>query len=137
MSDLIEGLQEARDGLKNKDWRKTQGILRQLFPTSGNNKFIGDLLRAGLGAQKNGEIAQAEILFWLAIDIYESGRDENAEVLTAIQLLADMYKKGDRPADMQNLCDKTFLTVLGAAEGLHRSIKSLTKQLNDSERASR
>lgn len=136
MSDLIEGLKEAREGLKNRDWRKTQAILRQVFPTSTNSKFIGDLLRAGLGAQKNGDLEQAELLFWLAIDIYDSGRDENAEVLTAIHLLADIYQKGNRSSDLQHLSDRTFLMVLGAAEGLHRSIKSLTKQLNDNERLS-
>jgi hypothetical protein len=135
MSDLIERLQEARAGLRERDWRKTQSILREIFPASTNSKFIGDLLRAGLGAQKQGNIEQAELLFWLAIDIYDVGRDENAEVLTAINLLAEMYKKGERSEDLQLLSDRTFMLVLGAAEGLHRSIKSLTKQLADSERS--
>jgi len=135
MSDLIESLKEARAGLRERDWRKTQSILHQIFPASANSKFIGDLLRAGLGAQKQGHIEQAELLFWLAIDIYDVGRDENAEVLTAINLLAEMYKKSGRSGDLQILSDKTFMLVLGAAEGLHRSIKSLTKQLADSERS--
>jgi hypothetical protein len=46
-----------------------------------------------------------------------------------------MYKKSGRSGDLQILSDKTFMLVLGAAEGLHRSIKSLTKQLADSERS--
>ena len=104
-----------------------------MYPASTNSKYIADLMRAAVSAQRNSDHAQAEQALWLAIEIYESGRDENADVLTAIRMLADTYNKMGRTNEAQMLNNRTFMLVLIASEGLLRSVKSLTKQLAERE----
>lgn len=136
MTLLVEGLKEARQALQSRDWRKAQAILRHVFPHSTNSKFIAELLRAGMLAQRDGELEQAEHLYWLAIEIYESGRDENGEVVTAIRMLSEMLTKVGRHDDHRALCERTFPLVLTTAEGLNRVIKSLNRQLSEHEQKS-
>ncbi|HEY9719421.1 MAG TPA: hypothetical protein V6C69_18225 [Trichormus sp.] len=131
MSDLLEGLSQAREHIRNREWPKAHAILKRVFPTVPNSKYIGDCLRAGLGAMRDNKIDEAQELFWLAIDIYDCGRDENSEVITAIKILSDYYIKTGRIEDQERLSNRTFTLVIAAAEGMQRSIKSLTKQLNE------
>jgi len=130
----VEDLRAAREALKEKEWPKAREILRRMFPASVNTKFIGDLLRSAISAQRVNDIDQVEECVWLAVEIYENGRDENSDVLTAIRMLADIYNKSGRSRELQILSNHTFMLVLISAEGLLRSVKSLTKQLHDAER---
>ena len=130
----VEDLRAAREALKEKEWPKAREILRRMFPASVNTKFIGDLLRSAISAQRVNDIEQVEECVWLAVEIYENGRDENSDVLTAIRMLADIYNKSGRSRELQILSNHTFMLVLISAEGLLRSVKSLTKQLHDAER---
>jgi len=131
MSDLLAGLRDAREHIRNREWPKAHSILKQIFPTVSNSKYIGDCLRAGLGAMRDNNMEEALELLWLSIDIYDCGRDENSEVITAIKILSDYYIKAGRMEDHERLSNRTFTLVIAAAEGLQRSIKSLTKQLNE------
>jgi len=135
MSDLLDGLKQAREHIRNREWPKAHGILKSIFPTVSNSKYIGDCLRAGLGALRDEKLDEAQELFWLAIDIYDCGRDENSEVITAIKLLSDYYVKNGRNEDLERLSNRTFTLVIAAAEGMQRSIKSLTKQLAEKNNA--
>ncbi len=130
----VEDLRQARESLREREWPKSREILRQMYPASVNTKFIADLMRSATSALRTNDFDQVEELLWLAIEIYESGRDENADVLTAIRMLADMYTKSGRNNELQILSSRTFMLVLVASEGLLRSVKSLTKQLQDAER---
>lgn len=129
-----DNLKQAREHLRDREWPKSREILRAMFPASVNTKFIGDLMRTATAALRTNEYDVVEQSLWLAIEIYESGRDENADVLTAIRMLADMYTKAQRNSELQILSNRTFMLVLVASEGLLRSVKSLTKQLQDAER---
>lgn len=135
MSNALEALKLAREGLRAREWPKSKAILVQMFPNVHNSKFVGDLLKAATAAQRTGEQEQAEQCLLLAIEIYESGRDENVEVVTAIKMLSDILIKAGKTAEAADLRERTFLTVLTAAEGLLRSIKSLQKQLQEAEKA--
>jgi hypothetical protein len=130
----LEDLRQAREYLRDREWPKCREILRQMYPASTNTKFIGDLLKAAVTAQRINDFAQMEELLWLSIEIYESGRDENADVLSAIRILADMYNKNGRHRELQILSNRTFMLVLIAAEGLLRSVKTLNKQLSEPSR---
>src|SRR5262249_1538027 len=130
----LEELRAAREALREREWPKAKEILFKLYPAATNAKFIGELLRAAISAQRNNDVEQVEELVWLSVDIYESGRDEHSDVLTAIRMLADIYTKSGRNSELQILSNRTFLLVLTSAEGLLRSVKSLTKQLHDAER---
>jgi hypothetical protein len=132
----IEDIKQAREYLKDRNWPKSREILFKVFPTATNAKFVGELVRAAVSAQRTNEFDLEEHLLWLAIEIYESGRDENADVLTAIRLLAELYNKNGRSSEVQILTNRTFMSILIQAEGLLRSVKSLTKQLAESERQS-
>jgi hypothetical protein len=130
-----EDLKQARALLKNKEWPQAREVLRKMYPASTNSKFIGDLLKAAAVAQRTNDTELLEQLVWLAVEIYESGRDENSEVLTGIRMLADVYNKSGRSHELQILSGRTFMLVLISSEGLLRSVKSLTKQLHDVERS--
>lgn len=131
MSAVIDALKEARKNLRDREWPKSKALLAQLFPEVTNAKYIAALLRSATAAQRDSAFDEAEQLAWLAIEIYDSGRDENADVITCIKMLHEIYTKSGREKDAQQLSDKTFGLVLGASEGLLRSIRSLTKQLSE------
>lgn len=134
MTAIIDALKEARASLKHKDWGNCRSILRQLFPDINNSKYVGALHHAGIAAQREGNIPLAEQLYWLAIEIYDSGRDENSDVVVCVKQLYDMYSKTRQPDNLRDLQNQTFALILYSAEGLHRSLKSLHRQLNEKEK---
>ncbi len=69
----IEDIKQAREYLKERNWPKSREILLKVFPTTTNAKFIGELLRAAVSAQRTRELDLEEHLLWLSIEIYESG----------------------------------------------------------------
>lgn len=122
-----ESLKAAREALHNKQWQEAKEILKVVFPACSNSKYIGDLKHLGASAMQAGDSELAIHAFWLTIEIYDSGRDENTEVLTAIKLLSDLLSSQNRKEDLQALKDRTFLMVLECADGLNRSVKALSK----------
>ncbi|HEY9788478.1 MAG TPA: hypothetical protein V6D17_24020 [Candidatus Obscuribacterales bacterium] len=124
-----DSLKEAREYLKNKEWPSAQRILRQMFPEVPNSKYVAALLKSGVLAQQADKMDEAEQALWLAIEIYDSGRDENVEVISCIRILSSIYMKANRIDDLRNLTDQTFMLVLIAGEGLLRSMKTLSKEL--------
>lgn len=128
-----EALKAAREALHNKQWQSAKEVLAKAFPACANSKYIGDLKHLGVSAMQAGDTDLAIQAFWLTIEIYESGRDENTEVLSAIKLLADLLSSQNRRDDLHLLKDRTFLLVLECADGLNRSVKALSKQLAQQE----
>lgn len=124
-----ESLRTAREALRNREWQAAKETLKVAFPACANSKYIGDLKHLGVSAMQAGDTDLAIEAFWLTIEIYESGRDENTEVLSAIKLLADLLSSQNRKDDLHHLKDRTFSMVLECADGLNRSVKALSKQL--------
>lgn len=133
MTQSLEKIEEARQALKDRDWGRARPALRTLFPACANSKFIADALQAGVKAHKDNEVERAEQLYRLAIDIYNSGRDENFDVLVAIKQLSDILARAGRKEELAELREQTFELVLTAADGLLRSIRFLNRQLAEKD----